>query len=334
MADVSTEPSATSLGENTPFHPINEGFILFDPHFIVLDANAEILRLMRRRRDELVGRIFWDACPNFADTSIEIAFQTVMQQRSAVVFTSRLSLDCPDCLFEIRVYPMQEGIAAFYRVVTETETALHTLQDSERRFRAATAATGVMWTNDAEGRMKEDQPGWAGLTGQSRAEYENFGWAAAVHPEDAGPTVTAWNAAVAERRTFEFEHRVLRHDGVWRSFSIKAVPVVDQSGAIREWVGVHTDITERKQNEEALSLKETRLRLATDVAGVGIWTCDFQADTVTWENAQIYKIFGVEKEEHPLATQQFCEHFEDHDDAVRFRAALKQMAVEPTHFYF
>ena len=52
--------------------------------------------------------------------------------------------------------------------------------------------------------------------------------------------------------TFLFEHRVRRCDGVYRFFSIRAVPVLDSGGSIREWVGVHTDITERRQAEDRL----------------------------------------------------------------------------------
>lgn len=123
---------------------------------------------------------------------------------------------------------------------------------SEARFRAAVAAVGVMWTNDASGRMKGVQPGWAELTGQSEDAYQDYGWASAVHPDDAQPTIDAWNQAVAEKRPFDMEHRVRRHDGEWRHFSIRAVPVV-QDGDILEWVGVHIDITDRFQAKQKLT---------------------------------------------------------------------------------
>ena len=130
------------------------------------------------------------------------------------------------------------------------ETALH---ESEERYRAATAAVSdLIWTNNADGLMEGEQPGWGDFTGQSRDEYQGYGWAKAVHPADAQPTVDAWNQAVAEKRVFVFEHRVRRHDGQWRACSIRAVPVLNADGTIREWVGVHTDITERKRNEEKL----------------------------------------------------------------------------------
>ena len=125
--------------------------------------------------------------------------------------------------------------------------------DDRARFRAAIdAVQGILWTNDAEGRMVGEQPGWAALTGQAYAEYQGYGWSKAVHPEDAQATIDAWMAAVEERRTFAFEHRVRRRDGEWRVFSIRAVPTFDTSGELREWVGVHTDITERRAAECAL----------------------------------------------------------------------------------
>ncbi|CAO4179170.1 sensor histidine kinase [Methylorubrum populi] len=127
------------------------------------------------------------------------------------------------------------------------------LQASEERFRAAVQAVrGVLWTNDPQGRMSGEQPGWAALTGQTQAEYQGFGWSEAVHPDDRQASVTAWNATVAARSTFIHEHRVRARDGLWRHFSIRAVPVLDAQGAIREWVGVHTDITEQREAEAEL----------------------------------------------------------------------------------
>ncbi|MCJ2037301.1 MHYT domain-containing protein [Methylobacterium sp. J-068] len=127
------------------------------------------------------------------------------------------------------------------------------LRASEARFRAAVQAVrGVLWTNDAEGRMVGEQPGWSAITGQTRSEYEGYGWAAAVHPDDAQASIEAWNETVRARRTFMHEHRVRSADGTWRHYAIRAIPVLDARGAIREWVGVHTDITEQRQAEAEL----------------------------------------------------------------------------------
>ncbi|MEE7506202.1 MHYT domain-containing protein [Methylobacterium mesophilicum] len=127
------------------------------------------------------------------------------------------------------------------------------LQASEARFRAAVQAVrGVLWTNDAQGRMLGEQPGWSAITGQTREEYQGYGWADAVHPDDMEASVESWNATVRARRTYVHEHRVRVRDGTWRHFAIRAIPVLDARGQIREWVGVHTDITEQRQAEADL----------------------------------------------------------------------------------
>jgi PAS domain S-box-containing protein len=147
-----------------------------------------------------------------------------------------------------RVAPVGQGDC---EAVSECEQ--RRAQESELRFRAAIdAVQGILWTNDAAGRMVGEQPGWAALTGQSYAEYQGHGWSNALHPEDAQATMDAWMAAVAERRTYDFEHRVRRRDGEWRLYSVRAVPTFDAHGALREWVGVHTDITAQRATEQAL----------------------------------------------------------------------------------
>ena len=167
--------------------------------------------------------------------------------------------------------PGNEGVGI---LVTVRETTLRkqteqALSASKERFRTAIGAvSSLIWTNSPEGEMIGEQPGWAYFTGQTRDEYQGYGWSKAVHPDDAQPTIDAWHRAVAERKTFDFEHRLLRKDGVWRLCSIRAVPVFESNGDIREWVGVHTDITEQRETLRVMeqtqrdlqeALKETEL---------------------------------------------------------------------------
>ena len=187
-----------------------------------------------------------------------------------------------------RSVPVREAgvIVGWVGTATDIEDrrqAEEALRRSEQRYRSLIDATAqIVWTNTPEGEMRGPQPGWEAFTGQSAAQCQGYGWAAAVHPEDAGPTVDAWNQAVAERRTFLFEHRVRRHDGVYRAFAVRAVAVLEEGGAVREWVGVHTDVTERRAVEAARemllaqqgvflrdvlsSVTEGKLRLSTSPA--------------------------------------------------------------------
>jgi len=114
------------------------------------------------------------------------------------------------------------------------------------------AIAQVIWTSDAAGEMADEQPSWAAYTGQSPEQYRLRGWWEAVHPEDRAQNLELWAAAVAAQALFECEHRLRRHDGEYRHFSVRAVPVFTDEGAIREGAGIHTDITQRKLTEQSL----------------------------------------------------------------------------------
>jgi PAS domain S-box-containing protein len=146
---------------------------------------------------------------------------------------------------------------------------IHQLGRSEARFRAAVeAVSSLMWTNTAEGLMRGEQPDWEQFTGQSYDQYQDYGWADAVHPDDAQATIEAWNQAVATRRAFVFEHRLRRRDGQWRQCSIRAVPVLNEDGSVLEWVGVHTDITESKRAEVELQEARHRAEAANEAKSI------------------------------------------------------------------
>ncbi|TXN05992.1 response regulator [Methylobacterium sp. WL64] len=131
------------------------------------------------------------------------------------------------------------------------------LHVSEARFRSAVrAVNGVMWTTDATGRFVEEQAGWAAITGQAPETYMGAGWAEAIHPEDVAATVATWTQALRDEAPYTVEHRVRTAEAGWRRYVARAVPVRDADGTVREWVGVHEDITERHAFEVAL--KEAR----------------------------------------------------------------------------
>ncbi len=230
---------------------MGDGFVVMDESFRLVEINAEGLRIDGRPARDMLGHSHWDLWPASIGTPVEAAYRKVMSERVAVELRHHHVSDRQDMWLHIRAYPVSGGIASMYRDITQavlTETAM---RQSDERFRAAVAAIGVLWTNDASGQMIGDQPGWAQITGQTREQYQGHGWANALHPDDAQPTLAAWQQAVAERRVFVFEHRLRLRDGQWRRFAVRAVPILLPDGRVREWVGVHIDITEAAAAAEA-----------------------------------------------------------------------------------
>lgn len=165
----------------------------------------------------------------------------------------------------------QRVINGLRRANIELAQSQAALRASEARFRAAVdAVSDILWTTDANGLMAGEQVGWCAFTGQSRDACQGYGWSQAVHPQDAAATIAAWEAAVETRSPFSFEHRVRRHDGVWRLFQITARPVLDHNGTLTEWVGVHADITDARRAEERrkMLLDELNHRVKNSLATV------------------------------------------------------------------
>jgi len=134
------------------------------------------------------------------------------------------------------------------------------LRASEERYRTLIAATtSIVWNSPASGAFDTDQPAWTAFTGQTIDQYRGWGWLSAVHPDDREHSARAWTAAVAGRTKCEVEYRLRRADGVYRHMTVRAVPILEPDGAIREWVGVHTDIHEHMMAEEKIRQREQHL---------------------------------------------------------------------------
>ena len=119
---------------------------------------------------------------------------------------------------------------------------------SEERLRSLVEATSaIVWNTPTAVEFVNEQPAWAAFTGQDFEHYRGKGWLDAVHPADREPTALAWRTAEAHRSVFLAEQRLRRADGEYRNMQVRVVPIVSEDGAVREWVGVHTDITEQKR---------------------------------------------------------------------------------------
>ena len=158
-----------------------------------------------------------------------------------------------------------EGLVFSLVETTERKKAKENLRKSEQRYRSYIEVTGELgWTTNAEGEVVEDMPSWSNFTGQSFDEIKGSGWTKALHPDDLKNTLKVWKQAVKQKRRYDMEYRVRRHDGVYRYFMARGVPVFNEEGSLREWVGTCIDITERKKAEEMLQEQNVVISSAPD----------------------------------------------------------------------
>jgi PAS domain S-box-containing protein len=97
-----------------------------------------------------------------------------------------------------------------------------------------------------------------------------------IEPEDRDTVCQAIDLAIQNKAVFELEHRVHRADGSVGWTQSRAVPLLDARGAIREWIGAASDITERKHAEFARQESERRLAAVFESLPLGVGLLDTQ----------------------------------------------------------
>ncbi|MFT2721575.1 PAS domain S-box protein [Deinococcus sp. A31D244] len=146
-----------------------------------------------------------------------------------------------------------EQVTTVFADVTDRYRMEADLRGSEQRFRSLVeATTQIVWDAHPDGTFLPPQPGWEAFTGQSEASYSYVGWLNAVHPEDRARTIECWQRATLTRQPYLVEHRLRRADGTYVPMQARAVPVIDDGGQIREWVGTHTDMSDVREAQQAL----------------------------------------------------------------------------------
>ncbi|OHE74995.1 MAG: hypothetical protein A2107_00760 [Verrucomicrobia bacterium GWF2_62_7] len=126
------------------------------------------------------------------------------------------------------------------------------LRESEEVFRRLSECSpaGVFLT-DAKGSITYTNPRWRTIHGLASGEDAVREWTQMVHPKDRSRVREQWNDCVREGREYEQEFCLQLADGSVRWVYMSASAMHAEHGTYTGHVGTITDITERKQAEEA-----------------------------------------------------------------------------------
>ena len=138
------------------------------------------------------------------------------------------------------------------------EEALGHASESEARFRElADSAPVLIWTADADGMVDFINRGWLEFTGRTLEEETGDTWVLGVHSDDAEAVGSSWWRAFRRQVPWEHEYRLRRSDGEYRWIVDRGVPRFAGETLVG-WVGSATDIHERKEMEEKLTVAAAR----------------------------------------------------------------------------
>ncbi len=166
----------------------------------------------------------------------------------------------------IQMAAASRNAALFQRTRAESQER----KIAEERYRSlVSATTSLVWSANAAGEFVEPQKAWEDYTGQPWEEHQGYLWMNSLEPSDRIAFSRRWHKADDDEcAIFEAEGRLWSaSEKRYRHIVAKSVPLRNEEGKIREWVGTVTDVDEQRRAENRsrflLNLNE-RIRLVTD----------------------------------------------------------------------
>lgn len=168
------------------------------------------------------------------------------------------------------------------------------MEDTElqARFRAmADSAPVLLWTTGPDGACTFLNRRWLQFTGRGLDEQLGDGWLRSVHPDDADRATGGLRRAIRRREPFEMECRLRRADGTWRWIRMRGTPVFP-GDAFAGFAGSGTDLTDRRDAEEALAASREQLAGAMAAGRMGSFDVDLTTGRVV-RDPNLEELYGL-----------------------------------------
>ncbi|ABM62407.1 ATP-binding protein [Halorhodospira halophila] len=105
----------------TTLESITDAFFLVDPAWRFTFLNREAERQLNCQREDVLGRVAWEVFPEALGTAFEEHYRYALAQQEPVVFEAYFAP--VETWFEARAYPSDEGLAVYFRDISQRKQA-------------------------------------------------------------------------------------------------------------------------------------------------------------------------------------------------------------------
>ena len=299
MQDISELTAARSQTEalarrlQDTLESISDAFMLMDHDWRYLYMNAKAEALIKRRREDLIGKVVWDEYPDAVGNVFHVQYLRAIAERRPVRFQA-FSPTFGTWL-SVNAYPTGEGLAIYFHDVTAERA-----RDEQLRLLEAAIAhiSDVVIITQAgepalstEARIVFVNEAFERLTGLSRDAAIGQTPRILQGPRTDRAELSRIREAIAACRPVQTELVNYARTGeeYWVELDIR--PILSSDGTATHFVSVQRDITERRRAAEDLRLSETRFRLVAKATKNAIWDWDVGSNQLWWSE-EMSLIFG------------------------------------------
>jgi PAS domain S-box-containing protein len=126
------------------------GFYSLDPEWRFTHVNAEAERLLGHGRDELLGKVLWDAFPAAVNSVFEESYRRAVDTGEPISFDAFYPAPL-DGWYEVRAWPTPDGLSVYFLEVTARRQAQERAERSARQLATlAQVSAELAGTLDAE----------------------------------------------------------------------------------------------------------------------------------------------------------------------------------------
>ncbi|QGY05203.1 PAS domain-containing protein [Methylobacterium mesophilicum SR1.6/6] len=260
------------------FNAIDEGFctieVLFDEAGAAVDYRFLYVNVAFEQQTGLtdaVGRTVRALVPDIEAHWLQ-TYGRIARTGKAERFDDRA--DALGRWYDVYAFPIgtpeQRQVAVLFKDILPRKRAEDRLRASEERFRAfVTASADVVYRMSPDWRELRVLDGQGFLADTVSPSDDWLG--AYIDPADQPRLRAAIQQAVEAKAMFQLEHPVRQADGRSGWALSRAVPLLDEVGEIREWIGAASDVTARKRAEDELRASEERFRGLVEGFGQFSW---------------------------------------------------------------
>lgn len=279
---------------------------------VLLEVNQAALDSISAQKLDLVGQYFWDT-PWWHSKQLQNQLKDAIAQAACGQFI-RYEVQFPNATGDLRITDFSlkpvfdeagqvEMIIAEARDITDRKQMEASLRESEDRFRTlADNMSQFAWMADADGWIFWYNQRWFDYTGTTLEQMQGWGWQQVHHPDHIDRVVEHFRHHLEIGEEWEDTFPLRGKDGVYRWFLSRAIPIKDESGQVLRWFGTNTDITDRKQSEQALRDQTKLLQVVLDSIEDALILANRQGEFVLFNQAA-QKFFGQ------LSNEQSCDEW-------------------------